>query len=358
MSIAKRAIRNSTIQGIILASISLCVTSLALELAVRIHRGKVFQFQSSTAESKNRVGRMEYHSMLGWIPKPGRFSSDWTSKVDSFGIRSNGRSIPTEGQPILTVGDSFTFGDEVEDSETWPSHLEEILNKHVLNASVGAYGIDQAFLRAKLLLDKYDPDVVILSFISNDINRTEYSYYPYGRGWKPYFKYKDSTLVLQNVPVPQELSSRKFQTLRHILGYSFLADFVLDRVAPQWWHDFPVTKRIHNDGENVCLALLVRLNQLIKRRGGKFIAIPLATNGRIGDNERLLSLIKRAREKGVEVLDLSADMLKLQPSQFQSLFMPSGHYSPAMNRFVAEHIAAFLRERGIRPPPNKSLTVW
>lgn len=114
------------------------------------------------------------------------------------------------------------------------AYLEEILNKRVLNAGVGAYGIDQAFLRAELLLDKYDPDVVILSFISNDINRTEFSYYPYGRGWKPYFEYRDGSLMLRNVPVPQEPAPpRSFQTLRRALGYSFLADAVLDRIAYQ-----------------------------------------------------------------------------------------------------------------------------
>lgn len=347
LSGAKHALRNSKMQGITLAVISVCVTLLGLELAVRIYHGKVFQFQCLTDKPTNG-GRLAYHRTLGWIPKPGRFSSQWTSNVDSSGFRNNGRSVSTQGRPILAVGNSFTFGDEVEDNETWASYLEEILKNRVLNAGVGAYGIDQAFIRAEFLLDKYDPDIVILSFISNNINRTEYSYYPHGRGWKPYYEYKDSSLVLRNVPVPQDYSPRKFQSLRHILGYSFLANVIFKRIAPEWWYDFPVIKRIHNDGENVCIALLVRLNLLVKSRGSKFIAIPLATNGRIGDNERLPGLVKGVTEKGVEVLDLSAEMLKLQPSQFQNLFMPNGHYSSAMNRFVAEHIAAYLHKRGIR----------
>ena len=240
------------------------------------------------------------------------------------------------------------------------AHLEKILNKRVLNAGVGAYGIDQAFLRAELLLDKYDPDVVILSFISDDINRTEYSYYPYGRGWKPYFEYGDGSLILRNVPVPQEPSprgSRSFQTFRRALRYSFLANAVLDRVARQWWQDLPAIEQIHHDGENVSVDLLVRLDGLTKDRRGQFISIAFATNGRIGDNARLPNLVKRLREKGVEVLDLSTEMFKLQPSQLQNLFLPCGHYSPAMNSSVAEHIAAFLHERGIRSPSEQSRTV-
>ena len=180
--------RKSTVYGIALAAISVCLTMLGLELAVRIHRGQLLHFHSSAAEPTDRVGRVAYDPRLGWIPRPGQFSVDWTSNVDVSGIRSNGRSVSTASRPVLAVGDSFTFGDEVDDSETWPAHLEEMLKQRVLNAGVGAYGIDQAFLRAELLLDTYDPDIVILSFISDDINRTEYSYYPYGKGWKPYFE--------------------------------------------------------------------------------------------------------------------------------------------------------------------------
>ena len=95
----------------------------------------------------------------------------------------------------------------------------------------------------------------------------------------------------------------------------------------------------------------------MKARRGEFIAIALATNGRIGGNARLPNLVKRAREKGVRVLDLSTEMLKLQPSQLQNLFRSNGHYSPAMNRSVAEQIAAFLQEGGIRAPSEQSRPV-
>jgi hypothetical protein len=351
MARATRAMKPSTVHNIVLTAVSLCLTLLGLELAVRLHHGTVFQFQSSTAEPHKRIGRMVYHPRLGWIPRPGRFSSDWTSTVEASGVRSNGRAISTASRPVLAVGDSFTFGDEVEDGETWAAHLEEILNKRVVNAGVGAYGIDQAFLRAELLWDTYDPDVVILSFISDDINRTEYSYYPYGQGWKPYFNYGDGSLILQNVPVPQEPapgSSRGFQTLRRALGYSVLADAVLDRIAHHWWRNLPAIEQIHHDGDNVSLDLLVRLDGLARDRRSRFVALALATNGRIGNNARLPNLVTRAREKGVTVLDLATETLQLQPGQQQNLFLPGGHYSPAMNRSVAEHIAAFLNEGGTK----------
>ena len=293
--------RKSTVQGIVLAAISVCLTMLGLELAVRIHRGKVLHFQSSRSR----------WSWTHGIPSPAGLDSearsiqlrDWTSNVDASS------SEATADRSQLQVGLFSRSAIHSPSEMRWkivrrgPAHLEEILNKRVLNAGVGAYGIDQAFLRAELLLDKYDPDVVILSFISDDINRTEYSYYPYGGGWKPYFEYGDGSLILRNFPVPQQPAPRgshSFQTLRRALGYSFLANAVLDRIAPQWWHNVHHFERIHNDGENVSVDLLVRLDGLTKGRGGQFIAIALATNGRIGDNARLPNLVKRAREKGVD----------------------------------------------------------
>ena len=97
-----------------------------------------------------------------------------------------------------------------------------------------------------------------------------------------------------------------------------------------------VNERIHQNGENVSVDLFVRLDGLTKARRGRFIAIALAANGRIGGNARLPNVIKRAREKGVTVLDLSTEMLKVPPDQFQNLFLPGGHHSPAMNRSIAE----------------------
>jgi hypothetical protein len=238
----------------------------------------------------------------------------------------------------------------VEDGETWAAHLEELLNKRVLNAGVDAYGIDQAVLRAELLLDEYHPDVVILSFISDDISRTEFSHYPYGRGWKPYFEFANGSLSLRNVPVPSRPASARFQTLRLALGHSFLANVILSRAAPRWWQNFSPIQRIHHDGENVSVDLLARLDGLTKNRGGQFVAIALASSVRIGGNARLPNVIKRAREKGIQVLDLSSETLKLQADQLQNLFRPDGHYSPAMNSWIADQIAAFLHERGIAKP--------
>jgi hypothetical protein len=328
---------------ITLTAMSLCLTILGLELGLRMYHGKVFHFESLTVENGRHVGRMKYDPQLGWVPKTGQLGKGWTSHVDDAGLRSNGTSVSPQGHPILAVGDSFTFGDDVEDSETWEAYLEEALNMPVLNAGVSAYGIDQAVLRAELLLDKCHPDIVLLSFISDDIDRAEFSYFSYG-GWKPYFEFVNGSLTLRNVPVSQKPRARDFQILRHALSYSFLANAVLSRVAGQWWKYPRVVEQVHKDGEDVAVNLMAHLDGLVKKQGGQLIVIALG-NDRIEDNARLPSVIKRVRERGLEVLDLSTKILELPPEQLRTMFGPTRHYNPAMNRWVADHIAAFLRRR-------------
>jgi hypothetical protein len=337
--------RKEVAYGAVLSIISLCLTVLVVEFALRVYRDAVFRFDSLIAKSSDpgHSGRFAYDPTLGWVPKPGRFAIDWTANVDASGLRSNGGQGPLGGRTVLAVGDSFTFGDEAEDHQTWPANLERILKLRVLNAGVGAYGIDQAVLRAEQLTAKYRPQVVILAFISDDVSRTEFSAYPWGRGWKPYFELRDGILHMRNVPVPVEPPPLRFEALRSTLGHSYFARFVLQRALPRWWSGLPAIHRVHNDGANVSAALVSRLHHLVQGQGGQFLAVALASDGQIGDNARVEALVGSLREKGVPVLDLSQAILA---SKKQDMFRSRGHYSPWMYRWVAERIAIAIDGRG------------
>ena len=75
------------------------------------------------------------------------------------GTRSNGpvsRGL-VDHPPILAVGNSFTFGDEVSDDATWPAQLEAETRRRVVNAGVFGYGLDQTILRAEQLVSVESP---------------------------------------------------------------------------------------------------------------------------------------------------------------------------------------------------------
>jgi hypothetical protein len=333
----------STLHGILVAIVSVVVALLAFEFLIRLNHRELFTITSQLVLPPTRTSRprAEYHPELGWVPRAGAFQGDGQNgwSVSQAGLRSNGSAFASADQPLLVVGDSFTFGDEVQDHETWPAQLERRLNKPVLNGGVFAYGVDQAVLRAGQLLDTHEPDVVLLAFISDDINRAEFSYY---LAWKPYFEYSGGGLSLNNVPVPEGPNpGPPYSRMRKALSYSFLCSAILRRVAPEWWHSGAIRK-VHDDGEAVSVELLVRLHDLVQAKHARLLVIALSTNGHIGGNERTPAVVERARQRGVQVLDLVPDIGAMLAADQQDLFLPGGHYSPQLNGWVAARVAEYL----------------
>ncbi len=107
---------------------------------------------------------------------------------------------------IITIGDSFTYGENVNTQENYPSQLENLLNSklqcknikkfEVLNLGVGAYDIPYTVERYKLKGQKYSPNLVLWLFIGDDLFRADEELIPLAQ------KYED-----------QEKTSGEYQKL-------------------------------------------------------------------------------------------------------------------------------------------------
>jgi len=116
--------------------------------------------------------RLKYN---GWIVK---FKTT-IQTINSGGFRGREYSIekPSGVYRIVVLGDSLTFGQGVNDNETFPYYLEELLNKknisakrfEVLNFGVPGYNTLQEVEAFKVKALKYSPDLVIIAHVSNDI---------------------------------------------------------------------------------------------------------------------------------------------------------------------------------------------
>jgi len=182
----------------------------------------------------------EYDRELGWIPKAGVNGDNniWGTAVTITrdGVRSNGEKSAADlpaSKPILAVGDSFTFGDTVSDSETWPAILESMLKRPVINGGVFGYGLDQSYLRARRLIKKYNPDILIFSFIPDNVNRCQLS--RRNGTDKPYFDVVNDKPVLKNVPIRPPSNTMETDRFREIGGYSFLVHRVMSKLKPEYW---------------------------------------------------------------------------------------------------------------------------
>src|SRR5262245_24461527 len=293
---------------------------------------------------------VSYDAELGWIPRAGFSSSRniWHTQVTITpdNLRANGPDpSPRGGRPVLAIGDSFTFGDEVADAQTWPAHLERLSGRPVLNAGVFGYGVDQMVLRARKLVTTLQPEWVVVSFIPHDVVRCELSVFGAA---KPYFQLQGGELRPGNQPVPPpQLVAR--DTFRRIFGHSFVAHTIMRNVAgPYWLRGRRKTVRAHRDGEAVAIRLLRSLAQDLDARGVQLLVVALGVRELPPADMGLASRVLKGLEHSPAlVLDLHAPLAELRerdPARFATLYRQ--HMTDRGNAFVAERIADAIRKAG------------
>jgi hypothetical protein len=93
------------------------------------------------------------------------------SQTNSLGLRGPETTLKPDGPRVLVIGDSFTFGEFVDNEETLPANLGARLSgrAEVLNAGVlGSTIVDQRVFLQRLL--DLDPTLVLLVFCENDLD--------------------------------------------------------------------------------------------------------------------------------------------------------------------------------------------
>jgi len=132
------------------------------------------------------IGLSERSPVLGYIPKAGfngiiHHPPGWENvyvSIDHNGFRHNvdeNTVADHSGPKLLAVGDSFTFGDQVDNSETWPACVARKTEFHVLNGGVFGYGAAQAVLRAETEVPEHGPfNAIIWSItVGSDFSRDQ-----------------------------------------------------------------------------------------------------------------------------------------------------------------------------------------
>jgi hypothetical protein len=101
----------------------------------------------------------------------------------------------------LILGDSFTFGDEVSDDETYAFYLQQMLPQaEVINMGVHGYGHDQMLILLREEGIKYEPDIVIVGFLALDMSRNLLSFRDFA---KPRYVLEKGKLRLTGTPIPR-----------------------------------------------------------------------------------------------------------------------------------------------------------
>jgi hypothetical protein len=289
-------------------------------------------------------------AMLGWaLPRHCRSA---TYNVTD-GLREKPSAEPPAGPPVLVTGSSFAMGDEVSDNETWPAFLQGLIGRHVVNAGVSGYALDQTALRTEEIAPRLRPVAIIVSFTAGDIWRNEQSV-AYSRE-KPYFALVDGHLELRNVPVasparkppPLPLAARLF-------GRSMLAREIVERLAIRdgWYYD-EVQATVPGSGPAISCLLMQRLARL-----GMPVVV-LAQYGRgvwIADGtykadalHDIATVLGCASEAGLIPFDLAEPLKAAVEARGLDAIFRSEHHTPEGNRVVAELILQELVRRHLLP---------
>lgn len=343
-----------SVKRLLLIVASVLVGLVALEIGLRASTwGYLFVWPNFVLDARTVLaerdsGRYVHDERLGYVPRAGYAAPGVT--IDSDGMRRTGeQTVPKtpEGAPILAVGDSFTFGDEVTDGQTWPAQLQLLTGRRVLNAGVSGYGFDQIVLRAEQLAPRLKPSAIVISFIADDIRRTEMR-----RLWsadKPYFIIEGDQLALRGVPVPPRSDPRTTLTFwQRTLGYSYLFDFILRRLdlLHDWFGDHV---RVHHPGTGQHLAcrLTDRLAALQRSSGARVLVVaeydPVVWDDpAFAAEQRRLTrgLLDCAAKNGLLTIDSFPALAETTPPrQLYGLW----HMNEPGNRLIAKLIAEKLK---------------
>jgi hypothetical protein len=254
---------------------------------------------------------------------------DVTYNANAQGFRGKRPSSREDGvERIAFLGDSFTFGNGVEDHQTFASRIESLSSgTRTYNFGVSGIGIDQMWMILRHYAAQVDPDVVVLSFVWDDLRRARDAYRRRGGGWwpKPSFQLVNDELVpttADDVPTGLlwELEKRS-----HLFTALERAQSRIGRRAP-----IGSTWRLNR-------ALFAAIRDECEKLGTRLVVVHLPMN----TWRPAPGVAREFDAMGIEFVDLA----QLDPRVAgDGIFYPKDtHLTVAGHRFVAEQLLDVLR---------------
>ena len=296
----------------------------------------------------------KYDELLGWISKPNVFVKDLYGKglyvrTNSQGFRSDkdySLNIPKGKIRILCCGDSFTFGHGVDNEHAW-TKLLSMLDKRVevINMGQAGYGLDQAYLWYMRDGKKFEHNIQIFAFTTEDFDRLRdhirSGYY------KPVLRVVDSSIRVINYPVTntpnmvrtfkEHLS--KFSQFRIYSFYERLSGFLSNSLNKR---GSASSSSFNDETKSIAIKVFTDLQKINNLKGSKLVLVYLPSDEDYFDYQPDTNLWRKwvaenTAKKNILYFDLYNEFLKLPVSEVKSLFLLRDvHYSNQGNKFIAQ----------------------
>ncbi len=360
----------------LLAKVALFCTSLALcfgiiEIGYRILDPFPFFPQSEFTSSEH--GKLtQYDSTLGWR---GAVADDtWFTTSNSrvllqhnaHGHRDIEHDTTNTDRPaIVFLGDSFTWGYEVEFDDMFVNRLRgPFPDYEIFNLAHRGYGTDQSLLTFEAFETPHEIVRVVLMFSENDIadNNANLRY----QKSKPKFELEGGRLRLTGIPVPRqdtwsetastdtaksdgqgeiETPSAWSRFRRWMLRSNFLND--LDFRVQLAQRDPGVMPAGVIDGAradlDLTIALLSRLERIVRARGARLSVVFIPSKVEIEEladwRPYQRAVAERCEEVGIETFDLAP---ALEAAWMRSYFRRGMHWNRNGHRVAAQALQRYL----------------
>jgi len=320
--------KSDTKKNVLLVVASLVVALLIAEVALRV---------LDPVRPADRVEFMVDQEAY-WRVRPNQADRGQpTVTVNAQGFRDiEDVGPPENGQRrIFSLGDSYSWGFGVGDSETYASQLEEMSQGRldVINGGTPGWGAFQFKVRLERWIDELDPDVVVVFLNTADILR------------QPYSNPEQEREFLRRSALRNNI--RRFSKIITV-SYRLLERYRLQQQNRQVANAVPMG----NAGSGVRPELYARLLEadtqrlaemvaLTRARGASFVLV--AWPQRIPETDAFLEAMQAfAESQNIQYVDLSST---LQANSYDAYTLPSDHHPSAFgHRLIAERLLAVLED--------------
>lgn len=157
---------------ILLFVIIILVFFIFLEIILRLFSYPIYGFEKGFFQQDDITGYNLSSNFTGTHSIYGKISD---VRTNSHGLRDDREYLyeKRNSTRIIILGDSFAFGNGVNIEESYPEYLRELYKNQdveVINFGVPGYGINNEYLSFIEEGLNYDPDVVLIGYVTNDWN--------------------------------------------------------------------------------------------------------------------------------------------------------------------------------------------
>ena len=283
--------------------------------------------------------------LLGYIPKKG---SKIGCNGEKYTINNDGfrtyEGFNFSESNYLIIGDSFGFGDELDDSEALSYLLYKDYDIKNINAAVYGYGIDQMVLRALEIIKNKKIDKVIMITSPGGAKRVNKS--ARNKVKKPFFLYDGKQLVL-NKPGYQKIGNSVRNSL---INKSFFIRYSLTKLG--------MGKYLNNDEmvqDNLpyhlkSCKILENFQEKLDNKNIKFDVVLYRDAGEIirqkqeqkKQTDNFLQCLDKIKIKYLDTYDI------LRSNKDKKLFIKHdyGHPTIVSNLIVSKYFAEYIEKAG------------